>query len=734
MLGKFWAVLAAKASSTERAANRAGRYRKDRNISSKASRRTRRVSHVEQLERREVFAVETAEVWGPGPILGTRLGLPVADKGTMLVPSGESPVHFWIDSRNTVNNDELGYFLVDGPDGRITVRQGGDPDAAPALDGQGRPQYLWPGDPLYADYALGEMNAFTVFDGEEVPNGSSGNKIVDLPGDRYLGFYVIQDASLQYYRTSAAAVRPHVWFSVDKANADGYEHFHSTGPTSPAYRRDVLQFQVEDSPVTRGVGAWRRPTADFNDLIFSVHILPFTYEDDYSVFNAGADFTGAPQPIKADTPDDGKNRGLGLLFNDRAFSGKQLTVTDIRLDSDDAPWVQVGNPRTRTGKATLQDASLHGRVTVYPNGGIAFEPTASDPYWQLPAGSTEPDPIYIQYRVSDGIDSVVNYVGVGHGFYRRGGAPDAVHSGQRMYLLGGNAAIEEFGDATRRFFTEGSNGKDIVLISQAPENSSTADYVYDATGGTARSVTLLNLLTREAANDPRVAKIIDGADAIWLGGGGQSTYFATWQGTLAGAALTRASLGAVAIGGGSAGLAVLGAMAYVDLPWDGIKSRFATLEPLSPRVNMVGQGGGGLPFVGLSNTINSPLFNIVTDTHFVERDRMGRLIALTGRAAGRPTSGLGVDSDTAILVEPQANDWTWTVFGRGDAYFISPNASVATETYDARGRLNYSLVNVVRLDNGSSQRLSAIRRATPTYQISVSHGTVFSKGNGGDLY
>ncbi|HND56453.1 MAG TPA: hypothetical protein PLV92_28740, partial [Pirellulaceae bacterium] len=143
---------------------------------------------------------------------------------------------------------------------------------------------------------------------------------------------------------------------------------------------------------------------------------------------------------------------------------------------------------------------------------------------------------------------------------------------------------------------------------------------------------------------------------------------------------------------------------------------------------------GGLPFIGLSNTVNSPLFNIVTDTHFVERDRMGRLIALTGRAAGRPTSGLGVDSDTAILVEPLANDWNWTVFGRGDAYFISPDASVATETYDARGRLNYSLVNVVRLDNGSSQRLSAIRRATPTYQISVSHGTVFSKGNGGDLY
>ena len=133
MLGSFWAGLNANVLGARRAASKSGANRR-----AQASQR-RRVCQIELLERREVFAVESAEVWGPGPIVGSRLGLPVGDKAAMLVPSGESPVHFWIDSRSTVNNDELGYFLVDGPDGRITVRQGGDPDAAPVLDGQGRP-------------------------------------------------------------------------------------------------------------------------------------------------------------------------------------------------------------------------------------------------------------------------------------------------------------------------------------------------------------------------------------------------------------------------------------------------------------------------------------------------------------------------------------------------------------------------------------------------------------------
>ncbi len=127
----------------------------------------------------------------------------------------------------------------------------------------------------------------------------------------------------------------------------------------------------------------------------------------------------------------------------------------------------------------------------------------------------------------------------------------------------------------------------------------------------------------------------------------QSIYQATWQGTLLFAALQRASEANVAIGGTSAGMAILGAAAYVDRPWDSVKSRFATEKPLDPRVNVVRQGTQ-LPFTGLSNSSGSPLANFVTDTHFSSRDRMGRLIAFSAKSQ---TRGLGVDESTAVLIE-----------------------------------------------------------------------------------
>jgi beta-aspartyl-peptidase (threonine type) len=132
----------------------------------------------------------------------------------------------------------------------------------------------------------------------------------------------------------------------------------------------------------------------------------------------------------------------------------------------------------------------------------------------------------------------------------------------------------------------------------------------------------------------------------------QSLYQSIFVGTPLFTALSKAARSNVAIGGTSAGMAMLGQSAYIDVPWDSVKSRFVTQQPQSPRVQIMTQGSQ-LPFAGLTCVSNAPLGGIITDTHFSTRDRMGRLTAFMARNGHR---GLGVDESTALLITSVGNE------------------------------------------------------------------------------
>jgi beta-aspartyl-peptidase (threonine type) len=251
-------------------------------------------------------------------------------------------------------------------------------------------------------------------------------------------------------------------------------------------------------------------------------------------------------------------------------------------------------------------------------------------------------------------------------------------------------------------------------------------------------VTSLSITTREQANDPRIVQLVRGADALWFGGGAQSLYQKVWKGTRLFNEFVVAASSSVAIGGTSAGMAILGELSYIDLPWDSVKSRFATSEPRDPRVNVVSQGGDRLPFIGLSSTVNAPLRSIVTDTHFSGRNRMGRLATFMTKAASRPMMGVGVDEDTGLLIEKAAGgDWLWSVYGLGNVYVVTPSSASVMPSYQSQGRLTYGPLNVLRLDPSGAdgaQLLSSIKTQSPTYRVNVSAGSVYTTENGGSLY
>jgi cyanophycinase len=521
------------------------------------------------------------------------------------------------------------------------------------------------------------------------------------------------------------------------ANSDGENHFRRTTSQDPGYRANVLQYKMEDSNQDAG------GDSGFDDFTVSINRRPVANADDYSVFNSGANFEGAPVGFKADAPGDVRNRGQGLLANDMQFRpNSSLVVTGIRLydEEDLLPWMPVS---ARSG-TTLADPSLHGTVTVYANGGIEFVPDPTDSYWYLQPGDEFPDSIYFEYQISDGLDTDYYTVAIHQGLYRRGATPDNQQTGQKMYLLDGGSDPDSHADLKTRFFTEGSAGGDIVLLAQGIDpwdQQERTDMVFDEFAqGTARSATSLQITLREQANDPRLARFINSADALWMWGGAQSSYTSRWAGTLVGARLAQAASNSVAIGGTSAGLAVLGQSAYVDLPWDRVGSTFATQRPMDERVNVVRQGTSGLPFAALSTGVNSPLNDMIFDTHFEAKNRMGRLITFAARSR---TMGVGIDEETALLIEPATRrDWRWTVSGDGAVYVVGQTRIIRglqpiTGWSLQTSRLTTSEIGVIRLDSSNTAGgilRSRVLTLTPSARLKVTAGTLYNLNNSGNIY
>ncbi len=680
-----------------------------------------------------------------GPVGGLTTPAPsLGAKATLLVPTG-GPVHFFLDASNTTHQDELGFFYVDGPDGRITKRVNGDPTGQPLLGPNGQPQYVRPGDPDYAAWALKAANSQPVF---TVANGSGSgptDATVDVPWDGYVAFYVVQNGTAESWRGAPASAKPNVWFSVGGAQQGGFNHFQTTTPRDPAYRPGLLQYRVTDSS-SRPLW-WLPPSRD--SFVFSANIVPFIEDDNYSVLNAGADFQGTPLGFTIDTPGDVQNRGLGLLFNDYDPNGRPLTVTAISLD--DETWLPVVDPATHRAQLTITDPQLHGTLTVYPNGGLNFVPDPTDSYWYVVSGTPPFRDYTFHYRATDGIDSSEAGVTIYPGDYNRGGLPDNKHDSTPMYLLDGGGL---WNDNWAKFFENA--GKDIVLISQYSDFT-LGDYPNIRTSLWQSDRQDLHLARserphRHVADDHQPAAGQRSADRPdhrgrrrhlvqrWR----QSIYQATWAGTRLFTALSQAAASHVAMGGYSAGTAILGQKAYVDLPWDSLTSLYAPEQPYDPRVRLMPQGAGTLPFAGLSNSPSSPLFNIVTDTHFsgnIGRDRMGRMITFTARAQSPPSYGVGIDEDATLLIEQAAGGgWNWTVTGANlypdqNVYLTVPAAGAHVQTQD-HGRLTYEPINVYLLTPGNTvaRNLRDILRSAPSYQIRASAGTVYTTANGGDLY
>jgi cyanophycinase len=266
-----------------------------------------------------------------------------------------------------------------------------------------------------------------------------------------------------------------------------------------------------------------------------------------------------------------------------------------------------------------------------------------------------------------------------------GNAADApvVPAGPGLILMGGGTDV----DAAFTWWKPYVNGGDVVVL-RASGADGYNDYLYTQIGG-ADSVETLLVTSPELANSAYVSFAITHAEGVFLAGGDQASYLAAWKGTGVEAALMKAWARGAVIGGTSAGCDVLGAFIFGALNGS-VLSTEALADPYNQYMTL------DRDFLALP-----PLAGFLLDTHFAQRDRMGRLVGFLGRILtdgwSKQAHGLGIDEATAIVVDSKGQG---TVLGSGSAYLV--DATSAPATCSAGKPLEYANLTLHKLGAGAT--------------------------------
>lgn len=288
-------------------------------------------------------------------------------------------------------------------------------------------------------------------------------------------------------------------------------------------------------------------------------------------------------------------------------------------------------------------------------------------------------------------------------------------------MMGGGSDLDE---AFRWLCNKGNRGDFLILRARGDD-----DYNSYVNGlCKANSVATLIIPDRAAAEDPAVAEIIRKAEVVFIAGGDQANYIRGWQGTPVESAINEDIAAGKPIGGTSAGLAVQGEFVYgcmKDKPDDkDLASTDVLPDPYFERVTLV------------QNFLKIPhLENLITDSHFAKRDRMGRALGFLARIVKDGWSSspreIAIDEKSAVLVEA---DGKAKVVGTGKgAYFLRP--TLAPEVCEKSLPLAFRGISVYRVKAGGHFDLTSWTGEGGTaYSLSVERGKIESTQAGKGIY
>jgi cyanophycinase len=292
-----------------------------------------------------------------------------------------------------------------------------------------------------------------------------------------------------------------------------------------------------------------------------------------------------------------------------------------------------------------------------------------------------------------------------------GNPADATPAATRpgLLLLGGGGDVA----AAWRWFVECAGGGDIVILRASGADGYNA-YVHTTIGGV-DSVQTVRFNSASAAHDPGVLAIVAAADGLFLAGGDQARYIRLWKDTPIEEAINAHLRAGKPLGGTSAGLAVLGEHHFAALE-DSITSEQALRNPFDRRVTL------GRDFVA------APLLaGVLTDSHFMARKRLGRLITFLARIAAVDPAGrllgLGIDEATALCVEPDGNARVLTEKA-GLAWLVLPGEPPARLAPGEPLRMENVTVIGLGPDSTFNLRSLAVTRPAAMSRVSAAGGSL----------
>lgn len=299
---------------------------------------------------------------------------------------------------------------------------------------------------------------------------------------------------------------------------------------------------------------------------------------------------------------------------------------------------------------------------------------------------------------------------------RLGAKNSITKSPKRSYfLMGGGEDI----DQVFIEYLKALDGGDFLILSAKDDPLDYNDYLVDLANKNSiplNSVTTVLIHSKRGSQDPRLIKLISESEGIFFSGGDQWKYIERIKDTQAHASILKKLNSGIPFGGTSAGLAILGDVIFTAQNGS-VSSDEISNDPHDQRITLT------------NSLFNIPILkNILTDTHFVVRNRMGRLISFLANAYDAKNihlQGLGIDEGSALIVNP---DGLSRVYGDGSAYLLTPTTTPNLEN----NQFNWKNIGVHRWPVNTS--FSLVDLKIPDYFFNIENGKIISTQENGQVY
>jgi len=290
-------------------------------------------------------------------------------------------------------------------------------------------------------------------------------------------------------------------------------------------------------------------------------------------------------------------------------------------------------------------------------------------------------------------------------------------------------------------FLDRVDGGDVLVLTAdaAPWDIYNPFFFNGTTARQIRSCTTARFTSRNGSFSPRLKTLLETASGVFITGGDQSKYFKFWRDSPVSELIAEIPV----LGGSSAGLAVQGEFAFIALRGS-IDSDLALKYPTDSEVSLT------------NSFLRLPWMQyVITDTHFMQRDRMGRLVAFLARiekagwdrVSAKGALGVGISEHSAVILNRSTG--RATLSGVGPIYFLRTYGRAPSKCKDG-SPLSWALpaISVLKwngvdgggtatFDFSSWQPVDNDFNAASVYEhysLYVENGTLLSTQKGGGIY